>query len=122
MICRSDLKKSTYQGDACYTWVDVNDRMWRVYKSFGLWRYIREDHNISSVGHPTLNDAIRALGEAFEDRPTPGTCPFCAHPAHPRACAELRARLMDTNTGLDTASLIESLDDARELIELLTAA
>lgn len=47
----------------------------------------------------------------------PGTCPFCLRHHGPRMCQPLRAAMGDD--GVDVPSLIESLDDARDALELL---
>lgn len=54
------------------------------------------------------------------DAVAPGTCPFCEGEAHARACQPLRTLLMDDE--INVLSLIESLDDARDTIDLLIFA
>ena len=59
------LKKAKRDGDTVYTWRDTNGHEWRVYKSFSLWRYIREDQYASSIGYLTMEDARSALERAW---------------------------------------------------------
>ena len=63
------LKKVKRDGDTAYICHDENGKEWRVYKSFHLWRYRREDHDISSIGYLTLADATAALTKALETSP-----------------------------------------------------
>lgn len=50
-----------------------------------------------------------------------GVCPWCNSASHPRACAELRARLMGDEP-INTDDLITSLDAARGALEMLIFA
>ena len=61
-----ELKKAKRDGDTAYIWHDGNGKEWRVYQSFSLWRYRREDHDISSIGYLTMADAKAALERAWE--------------------------------------------------------
>ena len=60
------LKIATRQGERVYIWHDGNGKEWRVYQSFNLWRYRREDHDISSIGYLMMEDARSALERAQE--------------------------------------------------------
>lgn len=60
------LKVATRQGERVYIYRDANGKEWRVYRSFSLWRYRRDDHDISSIGYLTLADATAALTKALE--------------------------------------------------------
>jgi hypothetical protein len=61
------FKPAKRNGDPCYVARDENGREWKVYKSYGThrWHYIREDHDVSSIGYTTKEDAIKALLASF---------------------------------------------------------
>ena len=60
------LRKVNRKGNHFYVWTDPNGHEWRVYQSFGhYWRYIRDDHDVSSIGYLTMEDARAALEKAF---------------------------------------------------------
>ena len=61
------LTAAKRNGERVYVWHDTNGREWRIYRSFSMWRYRREDHDISSIGYLTLDDAKKTLEAALKE-------------------------------------------------------
>ena len=62
-----NFRPATRHGERCYVANDASGREWKIYKSrmTRRWHFIREDHDVSSIGYTTMADAQAAIDRLF---------------------------------------------------------
>lgn len=64
------LTRTAHDGRPAWAWQDPSGRRWTFYRAGSCWRYIRQDHDVSSVAFATLGEAQRDLAAFFPQEAT----------------------------------------------------